>query len=159
MKPDASILFRSRGEFDEAVLTALAASERDLLLADRDFSDWPLGTVAACTTIEALLRRPGGRVRVLVADPDWLERHGARFAGLRRRFAVSLACRRIPPSLFRGEGALIGDRCHLLRRAHAGQFRGRLTLSRPGDVGPEADRYDALWDESTPCLTATTLGL
>ena len=44
MQPEGSILFRSRGEFNEAVLAAIAATRRELMLSDRDFSDWPLDT-------------------------------------------------------------------------------------------------------------------
>lgn len=160
MRPDAPLLVRSRGEFQEAVLTALRATRRDLVLADRSFQDWPLETAAGSDALERVLREdPRARVRMLVADPDWLERHGARFALLRQRHRERIACRRVPATLFDGSGVLIGDREHLLRRAHADHFRGRLTLAAPADVEPVAARHDALWDESTPCLSATTLGL
>lgn len=160
MQPDATLLVRSRGEFHEAVLAALQATRRDLLLADRSFEDWPLESAAGSEALErVLLGDPRSRLRVLVADPEWLERHGARFAVLRHRHRDRIACRRIPVRLFDGTGVLIGDRRHLLRRAHADRFRGRLSLSAPAEVEPVAVRHDALWDESTPCLSATTLGL
>jgi hypothetical protein len=160
MQPEGSILFRSRGEFNEAVLTALAETRRDLTLADRDFSDWPLETVTGNAALEAFLQGDTqARVRVLVADPDWLERRAARFHATRRRHPGAIACRLIPPSLFNGEGVVIGDRRHLLRRAHHDFFRGRLSLGQPAEVEPVAARWDALWEESTPVLSSTTLGL
>lgn len=160
MKPDASLLFRSRGEFDEAVLTAVTATRRDLLLGDRDFSDWPLETAAGSDALEAFLSgHAEARLRLLVADPDWLERRGARFARLRQRHASAIACRQIPISLYADDGVIVGDGIHLLRRAHHDFFRGRLSLGRPSDIAPIAQRWNALWDESTPCLATTTLGL
>jgi hypothetical protein len=160
MKPDASLLFRSRGEFEEAVLTALASSRRDLLIGDRDFSDWPIETAAGFDALDAFLSgNTEARLRVLVADPDWLERRGARFARLRRYHASAIACRQIPASLFANDGVIVGDGMHLLRRAHHDFFRGRLSLGRPSDIAPIAQRWDALWEESTPCLSTTTLGL
>jgi len=160
MRPDAPLLVRSRGEFHEAVFAVLQATCRDILLADRSFEDWPLESLAGSEALEqVLVRDPRARLRVLVADPEWLERHGARFALLRQRHRERIACRRIPMRLFDGTGVLIGDRRHLLRRAHADRFRGRLLLSAPADVEPVAVRHDALWDESAPCLSATTLGL
>ena len=160
MRPEGSVLFRSRGEFTEAVLAALAATRGELVVADRDFADWPLDTPVGAEAIAAFLAGdPRARMRLMVADPDWLERRAARFVRLRRRHPVAIECRRIPASLFDGEGALIGDRVHLLRRAHCDFFRGRLTLADPSATEPLASRYDALWDESTPCLTAATLGL
>lgn len=160
MRPDTTILVRSRGEFHEAVLAALQATRRDLVLADRSFADWPLETPAGSAALDRMLRAdPRAQVRLMVAEPDWLERHAARFTLLRQQHRERIACRRIPASLFDGSGVLIGDREHLLRRAHADHFRGRLTLSSPADVEPFAARHDALWDESTPCLASTTLGL
>jgi hypothetical protein len=160
MQPEGSILFRSRGEFNEAVLAAMAATRRELVLADRDFSDWPLDTAEGNAALETfLLGDPQARLRVLVADPDWLERRAARFHASRRRHPGAILCRLIPPSLFGGEGVVIGDRRHLLRRAHHDFFRGRLSLGLPAEVDPVAGRWDALWDESTPILASTTLGL
>jgi hypothetical protein len=160
MQPEGSILFRSRGEFNEAVLAAIAAARRALTLADRDFSDWPLDTGEGGAALERFLQGdPQARLRVLVADPDWLERRAARFHASRRRHPGAIVCRLIPPSLYVGEGIVISDRHHLLRRAHHDFFRGRLTLGRPVEVEPVAARWDALWDESTPILASTTLGL
>ena len=160
MRIEGSVLFRSRGEFTEAVLAAIASSAAELTLADRDFSDWPIDAPAGCEAIATfLVGDPRARVRLLVADPDWLERRGARFMALRRRHAQAIECRRMPASLFNGEGVAIGDRRHLLRRAHYDFFRGRLSLADPAAAEPVATRYDLLWDESTPCLSANTLGL
>jgi hypothetical protein len=159
MRAESSVLFRSRGEFTEAVLTAITAAHRELVLVDRDFSDWPLETPVGCDALAAFLSGEHARLRLMVADPDWLERRAARFVHLRRRHPLGVECRRMPASLFGGEGLAIGDRRHLMRRAHGDFFRGRLTLGDPQVAEPVAGRYDAMWDESTPCLHAQTLGL
>jgi hypothetical protein len=160
MLPDTSLLFRSRGEFTEAVLTAIAASRRELLLLDRDFSDWPLERPAGCAALGAFLAAaPSARLRLLVADPTWLEQRAPRFLALRRRHPAAIDCRQVPAGLFTGDGVIVGDRRHLLRRAHADFFRGRLALADPAAGEPAAARWDALWDESTPCLPPTLLGL
>ncbi len=159
MRAESSVLFRSRGEFTEAVLAAIAASRHELVLADRDFADWPLETQVGCEVVAAFLADERARLRLMVADPDWLERRAARFMQLRRRHPVGIECRRMPASLFGGEGVAIGDRRHLLRRAHGDFFRGRLTLGDPQAAEPIAGRYASMWDESTPCLPANTLGL
>jgi len=160
VQPGASLLLRSRGEFGEAVLAALASTARELALLDRDFADWPLETRAGSAALEALLAGSAdARLRVLVADPDWLERRAPRFLQLRLRHRESIACRRLAPGRAATEGLLIGDGLHLLRRAHADAFRGRLALSSPANAEPALRRFDALWDEAVPCLAATTLGL
>lgn len=159
MRPESSVLFRSRGEFTEAVLAAITAAHRELVLVDRNFADWPLETPVGCDALAAFLAGENARLRLMVADPDWLERRAARFVQLRRRFAAAVECRQMPASLFNGEGVAIGDRRHLMRRAHGDFFRGRLSLGDPQTTEPVAGRYDAMWDESTPCLPANTLGL
>jgi hypothetical protein len=160
MDPHGSVLFSSRGTFTEAILTAVAAGRHDMTIADRDFRDWPFETRAGDERLAAFLQgEPRSRLRLLVADPTWLERHAPRFAKLRQQHRGAIACRQIPAEFYRGESVLIADRCHLLRRAHHGLFRGRLTLGAPAEVEPVATRYDALWNESTDCLGPTTLGL
>jgi hypothetical protein len=159
MRAESSLLFRSRGEFTEAVLAVIDASTRELVLADRDFADWPLETQTGCDLLASFLADEHARLRLMVADPDWLERRAARFMQLRRRHPAGVECRRMPASLFGGESVAIGDRRHLLRRAHGDFFRGRLTFGDPQAAEPMAGRYDAMWDESTPCLPAHTLGL
>jgi hypothetical protein len=160
MSPESSVLFRSRGEFTEAVLTALASTRRELVLVDHDFSDWPLDTVAGAQALADFLGADReARLRLMVVEPDWLERRAPRFMQLRRRFAGAVDCRQVPPSLRGIEGLAVGDRRHAMRRAHRDFFRGRLSLSDPATVEPLAARCDALWEESTPCLPAQTLGL
>jgi hypothetical protein len=160
MKTGGSILFTSRGGFVEAVLTALASSRNRLVLVDHDFCDWPIDGPDACDTIGRMLaadRR--ATLRLMVVDPDWLERRAARFGELRRRFPSAIACRQVPPTLAQSDGLLIGDDRHMVRRAHRDRFRGRLTLDAPPEVEPYADRCTALWHESLPCLSGTRLGL
>jgi aspartate kinase len=99
MRPESSVLFRSRGEFTEAVLAALSASRRELLLLDHDFSDWPLDTPLGVGLLSTFLADPVARLRVLVADPDWLERRAARFMATRRRHAAAIECRQVPAAL------------------------------------------------------------
>jgi hypothetical protein len=160
MKAADSILFDSRGAFHEAVLTVLASTHECLVLLDHDFHDWPIDGTAACDAIVRLLQ--GDRratVRLLVSDPEWLERRAARFGLLRQRFPMAIACRQIPASLASAEGLAIGDDRHLVRRAHRGRFRGRLVLDKAGDIDAQRLRCDALWHESLPCLSPTRLGL
>jgi len=160
MKPLEPLPLSSRGEFVEAVLAVLAHARRDVLLYDRDFCDWPLDHPQTCRLLAAL-PRDGARpsLRLLVRDPDWLERHAPRFAELRRQLGAAAQCRQAPASVAPAEGILIADEMHLVRRAHHGRFRGRLSLARPADVEACLPKYQSLWDESTPCLSATPLGL
>ena len=123
MQASESRLFSYRSEFHQAVHELLRRSRRSVALADRDFSDWPLETAEAIAQLSRILREPEGGLRLVVHAPDWLEKHGARFAQLRKVFAGRIECRQAPPSIAAGEGLLIGDRLHLLRRAQRSLLR------------------------------------
>lgn len=159
MQAPESRLFAFRSEFQLSVLEVLGRARRTLALADHDFSDWPLESPQAMGELARLLKEPDARLRLVVQAPEWLERHAARFGQLRRTFASRIECRQAPAGLAAGEGLLIGDRIHLLRRAHYQAFRGRLLLAMPEAVEPWLRKYEQLWQESAPCLTSTATGL
>ena len=148
-----------RSEFQQSVLELLSRSRHRLALADHDFSDWPLESPQAGIRLLEQARQLGECLRLVVHSPDWLERHAPRFAQLRRSFSGRIECRQAPATLAAGEGLLLGDRMHFLRRAHYQAFRGRILLAMPESVEPWLRKYEQLWQESTPCLTGTTTGL
>jgi hypothetical protein len=150
--------FDTRAGFHAAVICALDSSRHAVTLIDRDFEHWPLESAAGEQALRGALAR-GAHLRVLVARPDWLERHASRFARLRRMHAGQVECREVPATLRLEDSALVADGQHLVKRAHCDGFHGRLALASPSAVEALVDRYQAVWDESTPCLPATTLGL
>lgn len=159
MQAPESRLISYRSDFHQSVIEVLNRSRHTLALQDKDFSDWPLETPQAFAQFSRLLSQPDASMRLVVHSATWLEKHGARFARLSRRFAGRIECRQAPATISPAEGLLIGDRIHLLRRAHHDSFRGRLMLAMPEQVDPWCRKFEMLWQESTPCLTATTTGL
>lgn len=159
MQASESRLVSSRVEFHQAALELLARSRLLIALADKDLSDWPLETPAAIAQLSRILAQPDSSLRLVVHSPDWLEKYGARFAQLRRTFSARIECRQAPVTVAAGEGLLIGDHLHLLRRAHFQSFRGRAMFAMPEQVDPWRHKFAALWQESAPCLTSTTIGL
>ena len=159
MQTSESRLFSFRSEFHQAVHEVLARSRLSIALADRDFSDWPLETPQAIAQLSRILREPGSSLRLVVHSPEWLEKYGARFAQLRSLFSGGIECRQAPASLASTEGLMFGDRLHLLRRAHHQSFRGRVSFALPDQVDLWRQKYELLWQESSPCLAVTTVGL
>lgn len=160
MTDTSSLLFRLRSEFHTAVLSVIGASSRELVLADRSFQDWPLESPQGVAALMAFLQ--GGakaRLRLLVADDTWLQREAPRISRLRVQRESQIECRQMPPGLFNGEGIALGDRVHLMRRAHFEHFRGRVQLNAPTEANTSITRYETLWEASTPCPGPTALGL
>ncbi len=159
MQSSEERLFDGRGEFHANVLEMLDRTRLAVCAADRDFADWPLETPAAFDTLSRILIGREASLRLIVYEPDWLERQGARFGLLRRRFPDKIACRTPPATLAPSDGMLFGDQHHLLRRAHSRAWRGRALFAVSDGLQPWRQRFEALWDESEPCLGATSLGL
>ena len=158
MREPRHFLFEGREAFGNALLEVLACCRREILLVDRDLQAWPFETPDADRALVAALRR-GARLRLLVADAGWLERHGTRFMRTRRVFDGRIECRRLSPSLRMDDSALVGDGQHVLRRLPGERLRGRCTIATPAEAEPLAARLDAAWDECSPCLPSTVLGL
>ncbi|GAA4410408.1 hypothetical protein [Quisquiliibacterium transsilvanicum] len=158
MRQAEHILLEGREAFGDALLKVLACCRREIMLVDRDLQAWPFETPENDRALVAALRR-GARLRVLVADAAWLERHGTRFMRTRRVFDGRIECRRLSPALRVDESALLGDRQHLLRRLPGERLRGRCAIASPTEAEPLAARLDAAWEECDPCLPSTVLGL
>ncbi|HPU50275.1 MAG TPA: hypothetical protein PK359_01855 [Burkholderiaceae bacterium] len=158
MKEPVDRSFEGRQAFHQATIEALDCTRHTLVLLDHDFQEWPLNTAEGERALRGALAR-GARARVMVARPDWLARHGDRFMRVRREYSARIEVREIPETLRIEESILLGDHQHLVRRIHHETLRGRLILASPAQLESNLPRYDALWDESTDCLPATTIGL
>lgn len=158
MNTPEHIPFDDRDGFAAAILQALQNARKSIAIVDRDLQGWPFESVEGDTALRAALRH-GARLRLLLAQPTWLERNGTRFMRTRRDFAEWVECRTFPASLRIVESAIVIDGRNLVRRAHYDTFRGLCVLESPAAAEPVRGRIDAAWDESEPCLPASTLGL
>ena len=150
--------FDGRREFHDAVLQALRLCKKSVLLLDPTLQDWPLESVDAAVTLRSALSA-GATLRVLITDTDWAERHAPRLARLRRDHAARVEFRRLPASLRLADSFLVVDTHHTVRRVHADVLKGVCTLDDPAQANVPIDRFETAWQESEPCLPATTLGL
>lgn len=158
MRATETIAFDGRAQFHAALIRTIAECRHSMLVLDRSLQDWPLETAHGARALEAALAR-GVRMRILLADTDWVERNGERMRRLRRTFSARVDIRRVPAGLPVTESLLVGDRQHTLRRAHHDTTCGSCVLASPSEAEAPAGRFESLWDESEPCLPATTLGL
>lgn len=150
--------FDDRAGFDGAVKESLALARKSIAIVDRDLQRWPFETLDGDTALRDALRR-GARLRLLVADPTWLDRHGTRFMRIRRDFSDRVECRTFPATLRIDESAIVVDARHVARRPHQDAAKSLCANDDPAAALPVLGRFDAAWDESVPCLPASTLGL
>ena len=153
--------FEGREALAAALRLAMAQAQRSLRLMDRDLSDWPIEEPTSSARLERLLTRSRRAwVRILVRDERWLERGAPRLAALRRRVGGAVEVRRIADDAEGVPGGLlIVDGDCAVERFHAEAFRGRLVVGPSDGIEALQRCYDRLWEDATPCLPLTTLGL
>ncbi len=158
MRATETIAFDGRTQFHAVVLRALETCRHSVLIVDRSLEDWPLESAEGARVLRAALGR-GASLRILLRETDWVERHASRLQRLRREFSARVEIRRLPDNLHVVECLLIGDRQHTVRRAHWDAMHGSCVLASPNEADAPTDRFESAWQESVPCLPATTLGL
>ena len=150
--------FEGREAFHQALIQVLEGSRRSIFAMDPNFEAWPLAGAPACTALRRALLR-GAKLRMVVGDTGWLARRAERFMVLRREFSASIEIRMPPESLRPVESLLSADGHQLVRKAHGDSRVGNLSIGIPATVDAHKARLESLWDESSDCLPATTLGL
>lgn len=161
-EPAPRALLRSRSEFLDGARQVLIGlpeiKPRDLLIADADFSPWPLGDADVVEALTRWARLPGRRLRLLGSRFDVIERDQPRFAAWRRSFAHALECQ-LPgeveptdmPSLLLADAVCI----ELLDRE---RWQARCSDERRWLV-EQRERIDAILQRSEPAWPMTALGL
>jgi hypothetical protein len=158
MKEPQDRAFEGRSGFQEAVLSVLALARREIWLLDPGFADWPIHDATGARALQSALAR-GARLKVLVGNPDFLQRQADRFLRLQRLHSARIQIRVFPESLLLEESVLLADDQHLVRKPHHDSRMGRLVIAMPSATDGQRKRLGAIWDESGDAMPATTLGL
>jgi len=155
--------FNSRAEFQAEVIRAVNSAQREIWLADADFSTWPMNSPAMESSLhQFLLASRANQVRLLVQSPDHLQQNAPRFMRTLRTFAHLIICRQPSENVsarFGQEVCLaIVDRARMVRRFHRDTMRGTAVFN-PSQVGTFVDQFETLWEEGQAGISASTLGL
>jgi hypothetical protein len=155
--------FDTRAAFIEHLQDALGRAQREVWLADRDFSDWPLATTAFTSALQTFLRSSAANhLRILTLDADRIPVNAPRFLDVLKPHSINAQCRVVPlhAAARFGEACsmMIVDRSLLVRRFHRDHLRGAAEFD-PAAARPWLDQFETLWEESSFALASTTLGL
>ncbi len=164
--PDEPMLHRAfdtRAEFGEQLQAALLRAQSEVWMADRDFVQWPIGRPEFASGLQGFLRQStANHLRILTLDAEHIAQSAPRLLAVLRTHARNAECRIVPShaALRFGEACamLIVDRSLLVRRFHHDHARGATELD-PAAARPWLDQFEILWEESSPALSSTTLGL
>ncbi|GHC80539.1 hypothetical protein GCM10007320_22290 [Pseudorhodoferax aquiterrae] len=153
--------FAGRAQFHQWLCAGLQAAARagwaELILADADFADWPLGERAVVAELQAWAR-PGRRCTLLAGSYEELRRRHARFVQWRMQWDHLISCRACRAMDRQDFPSALWSPHWSLRRLD--------TVHCTGWAGPEAARRVQTQEllaealrRSTPAFAASVLGL
>jgi hypothetical protein len=156
-------MFDTRAAFIEHLQDALERAQREVWMTDRDFADWPIAAAPFTAAVQTFLRASAAnRLRLLTLDPDRIAIAAPRFIEVLKPHSISAQCRLVPPHaaarFAEACSMVIVDRTLLVRRFHRDHLRGAVEFD-PGAARPWLDQFEMLWEESSPALASTKLGL
>lgn len=157
----AYTLLTSEGAYRQACDTVLALAEHEILIFDRDLATLRLEEKARLETLASFLQSDGlHRLRVVLHDPEPMERDAPRLMRLIARFSHVIDVRQSPDNLRQlADTHVLVDESHGVRRFHVEQPRSALILDDRAYIHPWRQRFEELWELSHPCLRINTTGL
>lgn len=153
--------FDTYQDYRRAVTDLIALAQRELVIFDSDLGETGFESRAGIESVSRFLNvRRDNTMRVVLHNPDRVERNCPRLMALLKLRGHSISFRQSPEDLRRlTDCFMAADGRHALIRFHADHARGKLLIEQPDDVGGVWKRFDALWEISSPSLSGTTLGI
>jgi hypothetical protein len=153
--------FASEAAYRNAIAMTLAVARREIRIFGGDLSDMGLENPERIDLLTGFLAADRHRrMRIIVQDETWLQQRAPRLIGLLRLFGHAIEVRRTPEHLRHlTDRWVLADAAHASIRYHADQPRGKQIWDDEGEVAPQWQRADDLWQESEPCSPAAVTGL
>ncbi len=153
--------FDSLMEYRQAIDRAVLAARRTIRVFDRNLEDAGFNDAARFETLRAfLLSGRDRRLDFVLHDVDYIQRYCPRLLSLQRQFTHAVNIHQTTAEA-RGvyDGILVVDDAHYVHRFHFDHPRGEWVLNDLAKSQILLRRYESIWQESVPAVSATTLGL
>jgi hypothetical protein len=153
--------FDTRAAYQQAVDTVLSAARREICIFDPDAKALELDSRARSDILSAFLAGGHDRsLRIILHDLDYLTRYAPRLMSLLKRYNHCFSIRQTPETLRSlADSFVLADEASGAVRFHADHFRGKVLLGHPAEIHDWHQRFEELWLESVPGVSATHLGL
>jgi hypothetical protein len=150
----AYTLLTSETEYRQACNAILHRAEHEILIFDRDLAALRFEKDGRLESMANFLQADGlRRIRMVLHDPDSLERNAPRLIRLIMRMSHVIDVRQSPESLRHlTDTHFLADNAHGVRRFHVDQPRSALILNDRTYIDPWQQRFEELWQLSHPYL-------
>jgi hypothetical protein len=144
-----------------AIEEVVGAARNTLRIFDVSLSNRGFNSPARVDRLRELLVA-GRSHRILIAlhDTALLERENPRLLMLLRQFPMSIEIHRTVAQARNAQDPfVVADDHSVWHQHHHEQPRAIVALNSPADAQPILQRFDEIWEQSEPAVSATTLGL
>jgi hypothetical protein len=152
--------FESTRQYESMLDELVPQTQRVIRVFDKTLSAaW--NASARCAAVSAFLRAdPLNRLYIVVHDAGAIERLSPRFATLVQRYGHLVKVRQTPRAARHLYDAfVIFDASHYLHRVHHDHMRYARGLNELDGTQQLLDRFNELWEVSTPALASGVVGL
>ena len=151
----------SRADFAAALTEVTALATRTLRMFDPTVAAFGFNTPQREQQLSAFLRASRmNRLMIVVHEPHIITQSSPRLLRLLRQFSHAIAIHQTHDTIRNIDDVLvIADELHSIRKPHHDQVRGVVTLHEPVETREWVSRFNAIWEQSTPSVSATTIGL
>jgi hypothetical protein len=154
-------LIATRADFHAASAEVTALASRELRIFDTDLSELGFEGAEMEARIGKLLHGSRtNRLLVAVREIDYITQSCPRLIRLLRQYGHAIFIHRINDAIRNLEDIMvIADDAHYLRRPNFAQPKGAVVLNDANETRGWLNRFEEIWEQSTPAVSATTLGL
>lgn len=147
-------------EYETALDTILGMAQNTIRIFDRTLGPEYNSSRRFELLREFLLANRRNRLLMVVHDPQAIDRNCPRILNLLRTHSHTINIHEThskAKSVY-DPFAIVDDQC-FVHRFHFDEMRGLLALGDPIGTHSLTERFDEIWEASSPTISATTLGL
>jgi hypothetical protein len=154
-------LLATRREYLDGMERLLGLVQRELRIFDPDLAELGLNAAPRIDRLRGFLHGSRThRLYIAVHETGFVTRHCPRMLSLLGSFPRQMLIHQTLGEALKAQDCfVIADDRHLVRRPVAAQPRGVLVLDEPVDCGSIRDRFEEIWESSTPTVSPSVTGL
>jgi hypothetical protein len=158
--PQRTLLATRRG-YLEGFDRLLGLVQKELRIFDPDLAELGLNSAEKVARLRELLQASRThRLYIAVHDTDFVARHCPRVLILLGSFHREMFIYQTEGEARKAQDCFIlADDRHLIRRSVAKQARGVAVFNDPKDCGSIRDRFQEIWESSSPGVSPNVTGL
>ena len=151
----------SRADFATALDEVIGMATRNLRIFDPTGRDFGFNSLQREEQLRKfLLSSRNSRLMISVHDTTQITIDSPRLMRLLRQFSHAISIYRTNEAIRKIEDVLvIADDLHCIRKPHAERPNGVVHLHDLAETRGWLNRFNEIWEQSTPAVSATTIGL